>query len=126
MFAKFQHRLDPQAVIPPLKFIFVPSVQSLSFQSVTHSSTQRAQPIPFAFNRFRTLPIATGGVGGYSSKTLPPRAHLLFAAPYPLSFPALAHSFAVFFSQKKLHSFLFNFFATLCAKQLFVGVGCPF
>jgi hypothetical protein len=63
VFAKLQHRLDPRHGIPPIKFIFAPSIQLLSFQSVTHSSTQREQHIFFPLNHFRTLFTATEGVG---------------------------------------------------------------
>src|SRR5712692_7247234 len=63
VFAKLQLRLNPQPSLPALELFSLPSVQPLCFQSVTHSSTQRAQHIFFSFNHFRTLFIATEGVG---------------------------------------------------------------
>src|SRR5216683_7779465 len=59
---KPQHRLDLPAVPPwpsPISFTLI---QPLSFQTFTHSFAQRATPIFFSFNRFRTLFSATEGI----------------------------------------------------------------
>ena len=62
MFAKLQHRLDPQAApasITPVSFAFV---QPLFFQTLTHSLSRRATRISFSSHHFRSLFIATESV----------------------------------------------------------------
>src|ERR1700687_1818390 len=63
VFTKLQHRLEPQAALPRLPMVFVPFVQLLYFQILTHSFARRATRICFSFSRFHALSIATEGVG---------------------------------------------------------------
>ncbi len=93
MFAKLQHRLDPQAApasITPVSFAFV---QPLFFQTLTHSLSRRATRISISSNHFRTLFIATEGV--------------------PLPLPILGSIFSLFAPRAFHNSFPINRFRTL-------------
>src|SRR5712664_4704471 len=68
---------------------------------------------------FATHPRPPGGPPHFGSPQTqangnPPRTLPLFPISYPLSFQALTHSFALFYTQAKLNSFVFNLFRTLC------------
>ena len=54
--------------------------------------------------------------------SLSPFLYPLFTIPYPLSYQALAHSFALFCTNAELNSFLFKRFRTLSQKHGGVGV----
>jgi len=60
MFAELHQRLDHEAALPPVNLFSVRLIQTICLQKVTHSSAQRETSIPFSFNHFRTLFIATG------------------------------------------------------------------
>jgi hypothetical protein len=62
--AKLEHRLGPQAALPYSVCSSAPLIQPLCFQTLPHSFAQRTTRICFPFNNFRTLSIATEGVGG--------------------------------------------------------------
>jgi hypothetical protein len=60
VFTKLQPRPDAQAAPSRLVLVSVPFIETLWFQTLTHSFAQRRSRNPFLFNRFRTLSIATG------------------------------------------------------------------
>ncbi len=119
VFAKLQSRLAPQAALPHTFSFCVPFIQPLCFQAFTHSLAPRTTRIFFSFNYFRTLFIATGGVGGAAFfRRSDVQTWRCFNAVlnYPLSFHTLAHSFALFCTLAKRNSFVFNQFCTLRQK----------
>jgi len=77
VFAKFQQRLGHQPALPHSNVLSVRLIQTIPFQTVTHSFARRPTAIPFSFNHFRTLFTATEGV---------PSPHFTFAQfPYSLN-----------------------------------------
>ena len=91
MFAELHQRLDHEPALPPLNLFSVRLIQTICFQTVTHSSAQRETSIPFSFNHFRTLFSMTGGVGGcpesltFGRSNIPTRQRVLKPSPlFPL------------------------------------------
>ena len=70
--AELQPRLAYGSALPRPAIFSASSIQSLCFQNITHSFAQRAAHICFSFNHFRTLSIATEGVGGVQISLLAP------------------------------------------------------
>lgn len=70
--AELQPRLAYGSALPRPAIFSASSIQSLCFQNITHSFAQRAAHICFSFNHFRTLSIATEGVGGVQISLLGP------------------------------------------------------
>ena len=87
VFAELHQRLDHEPALPPLNLFSVRLIQTICFQTVTHSSARRETSIPFSFNHFRTLFIVTEGIPHSShSGTRPPPVITLILLP---SFHAL-------------------------------------
>jgi hypothetical protein len=125
VFAELQPRLHTW----PAPFTS-PFIQPLCFQTLTHSFAQRTAHICFPFNHFRTLSIATGGVGGAASffdvRTFRPADVPTCFRPIPFLFKlfrTLLHLFALFCTHAKLNSFRFKQFRTLSQKHRGYGGG---
>ena len=91
MFAELHQRLDREPALPRLNLFSVRLIQTICFQTVTHSSAQRETSIPFSFNHFRTLFSMTGGAGGcpesltFGRSNVPTRQRVLKPSPlFPL------------------------------------------
>ena len=110
VFAKLQHRLEPQAALPRLPIVFVPFVELLYFQILTHSFARRTTRICFSFSRFHALSIATEGVG------VPTLQNLNYLPPIPFHFKLL-RTLLHFFALIENSTLLFSNDSSLCVKK---------